>query len=197
MAEAIAHPRADGRWPMVMAAQRDDAITEHLEMDHDEARRLEHANAIVVAERQHRGGKAARNAAVPGIEIVEPVVGLTRNPARPARLAQRFGFRLQRRQLAVGRTDQHRCAPGERFGAHPRLQPLGALRVFRRIRGIGLPCRFKPFGELGIGLPHAAAELGRSLKGDVAEVDVVECVGRPQVGIAPFGLEGVARRNCG
>ena len=53
------------------SADRNDArLVDHLQVEHDVAGRLDDLHAVVVAERKHRRGHAARDAAVPRVEVL-------------------------------------------------------------------------------------------------------------------------------
>ncbi len=168
------------------AIQPDDArVVDHLEVDDDLVGRLEDAHAVIVAEGQHRAGEAARDAAIPVVEVRGPVIGLAIDPARTAELLHLAAIRRHRRQAAVWRIDQQRraLADGEALDpvAHAELVGLGLVRgcVLRAVGCLLARCIF------GVGQIDATALGGRAL-----QIDAAQAVDRPaaaQVGMAPSG----------
>src|SRR5690606_3256887 len=135
-AAAAAEPGFDRFRPgLELPRDRNDPCPEHLQRDRDVARRLIDADAVVIAERQHRSWEAAADAAIPAVEVGHPVEFGVRRPARTAGTVQRFGVRRHRRQLAVDRIDYHR---GTAL-AREVLDPVAAAdRLFLLLAFIGL-----------------------------------------------------------
>ncbi len=189
MAAADAHPvRHRPRWHGPVVQRDDPRVVDHLEIDHHIARPLHDLDAVVVAERQHRGGEAAGDAAVPAVEIRHPVIGLAPDPARPAGRVQARAFLGQRRQAAIHGIDQQRGAPAGagHFDpvAHAQLAGLGFLGG----RPAGILHPVTDHLVLGVGQPHAPAHGRRPLQRQAA--DDVDRPHAAQVRVAPGRLLG-------
>ncbi len=192
MGAAVAHPAFDAPGPGRGVADRDDPGGQHLELDDDVAGRLEDADAVVVAVGEHRGGIAAGDAPVPGVEVGHPVEGLARHPARAAGVEQPLPFGRQGRQSAVGGIYQQAGPLGETRPAHPVGQALGADRAGALHAETGI----RAFGglqaarELLVGDPGARPVFLRALEQDVRVGGVVERVDVAEVVVAPGRLGG-------
>ncbi len=187
MPAALAHPVVDLDGKPRPAVGRDDAgLVHHLQLDGDHARRLEDADAVVVVEREHRGRHAAGDAAVPAVEIGDPVEGLPGAVARAHERAQALAFRRLVRQPAVGRIDEQGGPPVRRAGLDPVAHAeLAVLLLGGEAGGRGREL-LHPRGVFLIGQEHAVALLGRALQG--REVEVVDRPGSAQVRLTPRGL---------
>src|SRR5690606_28887874 len=130
-AAAAAEPRFDRFRPRLeLTSDRNYARAEHFQRDRHVAGGLVHANAVVVAERQHRSREAAGDAAVPSVEVGDPVELGVGRPARTAGAVQRFGFRREGGKLTTGRLDQQRSAATGRVGLDPVAHADAARAVF-------------------------------------------------------------------
>ena len=115
MAARIAHVVLVRRGQRRPAVGEDDArVVDHLEVEHDDARRLPDPEPAVVAIRHHRRGHAARDAAVPAVEVRGRVEGRRLAGQRPAAAhleRAALSFRRQSRQQAVRWIDDERGLP--------------------------------------------------------------------------------------
>ena len=115
MAARIAHVVLVRRRQRRPAVGEDDArVVDHLEVEHDDARRLPDPEPAVVAIRHHRRGHAARDAAVPAVEVRGRVEGRRLAGQRPAAAhleRAALSFRRQSRQQAVRWIDDERGLP--------------------------------------------------------------------------------------
>jgi len=80
---------------------------DHLEPDHDVARRLNDLNAVVVVEREHRRRQPARDAAIPGVEVRRLVEYFAAPTAAHLR-SQLFAFVGELGETAIGRLAHQR-----------------------------------------------------------------------------------------
>src|SRR5690606_41442879 len=112
---------------------------------------------------QRRGREAARDAAIPDVEVGRPVVLGVRRPARTAGPIERLGLRRQRRQLAVRRIDQQRSAAARSVGFDPVAHADAAGLVLGLVSLVGTVGLLLPLGILFLGQPEAIAVLGRAV----------------------------------
>ena len=162
VAARLAHVVLEGLAQRRAPVHRHDArLVHHLEVQDDVARRLHDADAVVVAVGHHRRRHAARDAAVPRVEVLPVIPGLGLARERPAALHQRRQALALCRHLgqpAVRRIDDERglALHGGRVG-HARLERPAevALRDGRRMCVTAPGRRRQPllvfrFGEKGL-----------------------------------------------
>ncbi len=186
---------------VLLLHDRDDARRQDLVVEDDVARRLRDMQGVVVSVREHRRGKAARDATVPGVEIVDPIESLIWHPSGPSHLEERLGVRRERRQLTVLRADQKGCAPREIGVLDPVPEPLrsrlgryaGLLGVIGRIRTAGVRQAFRMLLRRE---PEAIPIAARPLEQDLRLCGIVIGPGAGEIPVAPRRLlRGVGGRR--
>ena len=135
-AARLAQPLLDlGRQRRAAVRRNDARFVDHLELEDHVARRLADREAAVVAVRHHRRRHAARDAAVPAVEVVGTVECDRLARQRPVALRERcaaFAFRRQRGQQPVRRIDDQIRLPLRNVGIsqarHHRAAQVALLR---------------------------------------------------------------------